>query len=84
MAVDGGEDFGGGVVEADVSDGGFGQAESGEGFSVDDGVGKGDGEGGFSRFGEAREEDEGVFDEEGFGSVGAGVGAEVLRFYLVE
>ena len=84
MAVDGGEDFGGGVVEADVADGGFGQAESGEGFSVDDGVGEGDGEGGFSGFGEAGEEDEGVFDEESFGSVGAGVGAEVRRFDLLE
>ncbi len=84
MAVDGGEDFGGGVVEADVADGSFGQAESGEGFSVDDGVGEGDGEGGFSGFGEAGEEDEGVFDEEGFGSVGAGVGVEVLRFDLLE
>ncbi len=84
MAVDGGEDFGGGVVETDVADGGFGQAESGEGFSVDDGVGESDGKGGFSGFGEAGEEDEGVFDEKGFGSVGAEVGAEVLRFDLLE
>ncbi len=84
MAVDGGEDLGGGVVEADEADGGFGQAESGEGFSVDDGVGNSDGKGGFSGFGETGEEDKGVFDEEGFGSVGAGVGAEVLRFDLLE
>ncbi len=84
MAVDGGEDFGGGVVEADVADGGFGQTESGEGFSFDDGIGEGHGEGSFSGFGEAGEEDEGVFDEEGFGPVGAGVGAEVLRFDLLE
>jgi hypothetical protein len=64
VAVDGGEDFGGGVVEADVADGGFGQTESGEGLSVNDGVGKGDGEGGFAGFGKSGEEDEGVFDEE--------------------
>ena len=78
MAVNGGEDFGGGVVKADVADGSFGHAESGEGFTFDDGFCKGDSEGGFSRFGEAGEEDERVFDEEGFGSVGAGVGVEVL------
>ena len=84
MAVDGGEDFGGGVVEADVADGGFRQTESCKGFSVDDCICDSDGEGGFSGFGEAGEEDEGVFDEEGFGSVGAGVGVEVLRFDLLE
>lgn len=84
MAVDGGEDLGGGVVEADVADGGFWHAESGEGFSVSDCVGDGDGEGGFSGFGEAGEEDEGVLDEEGFGSVGAGVELEALRLNLLE
>ena len=84
VAVDCGEDFGGGVVEADVADGGFGDIETGEGFTFGDGAGEGYGKGGFSGLGETGEEDQRVFDEEGFGSVGARVGVEVLRFDLLE
>lgn len=84
VAVNGGEDFGGGVVEAYVADGLLLVSESGEGFSVDDGVGEGDGEGGFSGLGESGEEDKGVGDEEVFVAVGAGVAVEVRGFDLLE
>ena len=48
VAVDGGEDFAGGVVEADVADGLLVERESAEGFSLGDGFSEGDGDGGFA------------------------------------
>ena len=84
VAVDGGEDFAGGVVVAEVTDGSLFHLKSAEGFALGDGFSEGYGDGGFSDFWRSGEEDEAVFDEEFLVSVGAAVGLEAFGFDLVE
>ncbi len=84
VAVDGGEDFAGGVVEAEVADGLFLQLESTEGLALGDGFSEGDGDGGFSDLRGSGKEDEAVLYPELLVSVGAAVGLEAFGFDLME
>lgn len=75
LGVAGGDDFFGGVVEADVTDGALGELDAGEGDAVDDGVCECQGDSGFADFGSSGEEDESVWVEE----CGGGGTLEVLE-----
>ena len=75
LGVAGGDDFFGGVVEADVTDRALGELDAGEGDAIDDGVCECQGDSGFADFGSAGEEDESVWVEE----CGGGGTLEVLE-----
>lgn len=84
VTVEGGEDFAGGVVEAEKPGGGLFHRESAEGLSLGDCFGERDGDGGFADFGRSGKEDEAVLTEEPLVSVGSRVELEVPFFGLVE
>ncbi len=71
VTVEGGEDFAGGVVEAEKPSGGLFHRESGEGPSLGDGFGERHCDGGLADFGRSGEEDEAVLTEEALVSVGS-------------